>query len=121
MKIEVLDVSSKFDLIIEEAKAVALSSADDSRLSAYHSENKELEQLDRIACNTLHDCMQKVFEDGPKRDQRLWMGDLRLQALANYETYQMNGKRMSVSVWSLTDGKRSGWSLCILRSGAGSG
>ena len=90
MKIEVLDVSSKFDLIIEEAKAVALSSADDSRLSAYHSENKELEQLDRIACNTLHDCMQKVFEDGPKRDQRLWMGDLRLQALANYETYQMN-------------------------------
>lgn len=25
-----------------------------------------------------------------KRDQRLWMGDLRLQALANYETYQMN-------------------------------
>ena len=74
----------------EEAKAVALSSADDSRLSAYHSENKELEQLDRIACNTLHDCMQKVFEDGPKRDQRLWMGDLRLQALANYETYQMN-------------------------------
>ena len=90
VKIEVLDVSSKFDLIIEEAKAVALSSADDSRLSAYHSENKELEQLDRIACNTLHDCMQKVFEDGPKRDQRLWMGDLRLQALANYETYQMN-------------------------------
>ncbi len=66
VKIEVLDVSSKFDLIIEEAKAVALSSADDSRLSAYHSENKELEQLDRIACNTLHDCMQKVFEDGPK-------------------------------------------------------
>lgn len=46
VKIEVLDVSSKFDLIIEEAKAVALSSADDSRLSAYHSENKELEQLD---------------------------------------------------------------------------
>lgn len=31
VKIEVLDVSSKFDLIIEEAKAVALSSADDSR------------------------------------------------------------------------------------------
>lgn len=45
VKIEVLDVSSKFDLIIEEAKAVALSSADDSRLSAYHSENKELNSL----------------------------------------------------------------------------
>ncbi|MGV7320317.1 hypothetical protein PJH10_29445, partial [Mycobacterium kansasii] len=28
-----------------------------------------------------------VFEDGPKRDRRLWIGDLRLQALANYETF----------------------------------
>ena len=26
--------------------------------------------------------MQDVFEDGPKRDRRLWLGDLRLQALA---------------------------------------
>ena len=31
--------------------------------------------------------MQAVFEDGPKRDQRLWLGDLRLQALANYATF----------------------------------
>lgn len=34
--------------------------------------------------------MQDVFEDGPKRDRRLWLGDLRLQALANYETFQNN-------------------------------
>ncbi len=34
--------------------------------------------------------MQRVFEDGPKRDRRLWMGDLRLQALANYQTYRSN-------------------------------
>ena len=27
------------------------------------------------------------FEDGPKRDRRLWIGDLRLQALANYHTF----------------------------------
>ena len=32
--------------------------------------------------------MQDVFEDGPKRDRRLWLGDLRLQALANYETFK---------------------------------
>ena len=32
--------------------------------------------------------MQLVFEDGPKRDRRLWIGDLRMQALANYETYR---------------------------------
>ncbi len=28
-----------------------------------------------------------VFEDGPKRDRRLWIGDLRQQALVNYETF----------------------------------
>ncbi|GAB7169398.1 hypothetical protein TUA1478L_13940 [Lactiplantibacillus plantarum] len=32
--------------------------------------------------------MQDVFEDGPKRDRRLWIGDLRLQALANYATFK---------------------------------
>ena len=32
--------------------------------------------------------MQTVFEDEPKRDRRLWLGDLRLEALANYETYR---------------------------------
>ena len=32
----------------------------------------------------------ELFEDGPKRDRRLWIGDLRIQALANYETYRMN-------------------------------
>jgi len=29
-----------------------------------------------------------VFEDGPKRDRRLWIGDLRLQALTNYATFR---------------------------------
>jgi hypothetical protein len=32
--------------------------------------------------------MQTVFEDGPKRDRRLWIGDLRLQALTNYATFR---------------------------------
>jgi hypothetical protein len=32
--------------------------------------------------------MQTVFEDGPKRDRRLWIGDLRLQALTNYVTFR---------------------------------
>lgn len=34
--------------------------------------------------------MQSVFEDGPKRDRRLWLGDLRLQALVNYSTFRQN-------------------------------
>jgi alpha-L-rhamnosidase len=41
-----------------------------------------------VSLRTLRDCMQTVFEDGPKRDRRLWLGDLRLQALADYVSYR---------------------------------
>ncbi len=30
--------------------------------------------LDATAVGTLRDCMQTSFEDGPKRDRRLWIG-----------------------------------------------
>ena len=46
--------------------------------------------LDQIALRTLRDCMQTVFEDGPKRDRRLWLGDLRLQALVNYQSFHQD-------------------------------
>jgi alpha-L-rhamnosidase len=46
--------------------------------------------LDAVSRRTLANCMQTVFEDGPKRDRRLWLGDLRLQALTNYVTFRNN-------------------------------
>lgn len=88
VKIEILDISSKFSLVVKDAICTAVSSADDSQLSEYVTDNALHKRLDQIACRTLHNCMQTVFEDGPKRDRRLWLGDLRMQALANYETYQ---------------------------------
>ena len=50
-------------------------------------QEERLALLDKIGVNTLAECMQSVFEDGPKRDRRLWIGDLRIQALVNYETF----------------------------------
>ena len=88
--IEILDLSSKFNLVVENAFCIAVSSVDDEELCEFQAQSKQLARLDQIACRTLHNCMQTVFEDGPKRDRRLWMGDLRMQALANYETYQKN-------------------------------
>lgn len=88
VKIEIIDISSKFSLIVKDAVCTAVSSADDAQLKDFVTENDLHKKLDRIACRTLHNCMQTVFEDGPKRDRRLWLGDLRMQALANYETYQ---------------------------------
>nr|MBA3686947.1 hypothetical protein [Planctomycetota bacterium] len=48
----------------------------------------DLAAIDAVARRTLRNCMHTVFEDGPKRDRRLWIGDLRLQALANAVTFR---------------------------------
>ena len=90
VRIEVLDISSRFSLTVEDARCRAVSSADEALLQPYENEDPLYQKLDRIACRTLHNCMQKVFEDGPKRDRRLWLGDLRIQARVNYETYRKN-------------------------------
>lgn len=60
------------------------TSADLSRLVPLpEGTDAELAEIDRISTNTLRDCMQSSYEDGPKRDRRLWSGDLRLQALTD--------------------------------------
>ena len=50
----------------------------------------ELVAIDRVGAATLRDCMQTAYEDGPKRDRRLWSGDLRLQALTDQVLFQNN-------------------------------
>ena len=90
VQIDVLDLSSKYALVLENAVCTAVSSVSDTDLLPYPAANPQYARLDRIACRTLHNCMQLVFEDGPKRDRRLWMGDLRIQARVNYETYRKN-------------------------------
>ncbi|MBR3245464.1 MAG: beta-phosphoglucomutase [Parasporobacterium sp.] len=87
VEIEIVDISSKFTLVLDQPAIKAVSGADDSKLTPYEGA-PDLARIDEISCRTLHNCMQTVFEDGPKRDRRLWMGDLRLQALSNYETYK---------------------------------
>lgn len=74
--------------VLEWVKAVAETSADERNLRPWTAPSEQAARLDSVACATLRDCMQTMLEDGPKRDRRLWLGDLRLQALANYETYR---------------------------------
>ncbi len=54
--------------------------------------SKKIQQVDLVAQYTLRNCIQEVFEDGPKRDQRLWLGDLRLEALADGVLYQSDSQ-----------------------------
>ena len=86
VKIEVVHTPRKLSL--SEFTFEAQTSADETKLLSYVSDDKELMEIDRVAVNTLKNCMQRVFEDGPKRDRRLWIGDLRLEALANYYTFR---------------------------------
>ncbi len=65
----------------------AYTSADISVLEPADTNDTLLNRIDVVATNTLKECMQTFFEDGPKRDRRLWIGDLRLEALANYYTF----------------------------------
>ncbi|MBR3809932.1 MAG: hypothetical protein IKK46_06460 [Clostridia bacterium] len=66
----------------------ASTSADISLLKPANTTDDLLKKIDRVATNTLKECMQTFFEDGPKRDRRLWIGDLRLEALTNYYTFK---------------------------------
>lgn len=86
VKIEVVHTPKKLSL--SEFVFTAETSADEKKLLPYLTQDKELSEIDRVAVNTLKNCMQRVFEDGPKRDRRLWIGDLRLEALANYYTFR---------------------------------
>jgi hypothetical protein len=75
-------------VLLRDIRFDSISSADSSALPVHAFPDEELAAIDRVAVRTLHGCMQRVFEDGPKRDRRLWIGDLRLEALTNYYTFQ---------------------------------
>lgn len=88
MEIYAVDTSPKFQVVIEDVVCNTVSSVDDSSINPLGSVDKTMEKMDKVSIRTLQNCMQSVFEDGPKRDRRLWIGDLRLQALANYVTFK---------------------------------
>lgn len=87
LEIRVIDVSLKFSLKVQEAFMEDVSSAKWEDAKTICTEDPVLKRIDEVSIRTLHNCMQHVFEDGPKRDRRMWLGDLRLQARANYETF----------------------------------
>lgn len=88
MEIEVIDTSLKWQLVIKDAVCRSVSAVRPEEAVPYPCRDEMIQRIDRVSLRTLQNCMQEVFEDGPKRDRRLWLGDLRLQALADYETFK---------------------------------
>ncbi|WP_160720446.1 alpha-L-rhamnosidase-related protein [Bacillus sp. USDA818B3_A] len=90
VKFDIVDTSKKYRVVFENVECRAVTSAKIKDVQIISHPDPELQKIDEVSIKTLADCMQDVFEDGPKRDRRLWLGDLRLQALANYKTYRTN-------------------------------
>lgn len=78
---------TNFPIKLYDFSFKASTSGDVSSLKGADITDSHLERIDSVATNTLKECMQTFFEDGPKRDRRLWIGDLRLEALTNYYTF----------------------------------
>lgn len=85
--VQIKIIATPRELVLSDFTFEAETSVDTDALMPYSTADKELALIDKIAVNTLKNCMQRVFEDGPKRDRRLWIGDLRLEALTNYYTF----------------------------------
>lgn len=83
-------------IILEATKDILLSNLSCDEVSAVPFQSikplkgfsSTMQQIDLVAQYTLRNCIQEVFEDGPKRDQRLWLGDLRLQAMVDALTFK---------------------------------
>jgi hypothetical protein len=87
VKVEVIATSPSYVAQFFNAHAHAVTSADVALVTPPPGVSELLQKIDAVSLATLRDCMQTTFEDGPRRDQRLWIGDMRLQALANYKTF----------------------------------
>ena len=87
LKIERIDNAvfpvSICDLFADTVSAVSLADA-----KQFPVADPLMEKIYNMSLKTLKECEQDVFEDGPKRDRRLWIGDLRLQAMSDFLTFQ---------------------------------
>ena len=88
LKITMMDTSPKYKLVVKQAECRTETSADWSAVVPLRSGDELLDRIHAVSLRTLANCMQEEFEDGPKRDRRLWIGDLRLMAVTNAVSFR---------------------------------
>lgn len=88
VKMELLGSSRFSDFRISNLSFKAYTSVSTTAAPLAASTSKMIVDIDRIGLTTLKECMQTVYEDGPKRDRRLWIGDLYLESLANIYSFK---------------------------------
>lgn len=90
LRVEVLGASLDFDCALTDISFDAVTSAGDDT-GFRTTSSPMLDSIRAVSIATLSECMQTVYEDGPKRDRRLWSGDLYLQSLANRYSFRNFG------------------------------
>lgn len=88
VKIDLLGSSPYYDFGISGAECKATTSVSTQPAPLASGTEPLMAAIDSIGLTTLKECMQTVYEDGPKRDRRLWIGDLYLESLANTYSYK---------------------------------
>lgn len=88
LTIELLGASPDFDFAIDDLEFRALTSAEGAGQPLSATTSDRMRRIHNVGVETLRECMQTVFEDGPKRDRRLWAGDLYLQSIANRHSFR---------------------------------
>lgn len=92
LRVELMGASRDFDFAIDSMEFRAQSSAGEVQTRLLDSCPEDVANINKVGIETLRECMQTVYEDGPKRDRRLWIGDMYLESLANrhsFQNYQM--------------------------------
>jgi alpha-L-rhamnosidase len=88
LKIELLGSSRYFDFAVTGMQFSAETSVKTTPVSLAPGTDQMISKIDATGLATLKECMQTVYEDGPKRDRRLWIGDLYLESLANTYSFK---------------------------------
>lgn len=88
LKIELMGASNDFDFAIDKLMFKAVSSAGEVKTELLPECPQIIQDIHRVGIETLRGCMQTVYEDGPKRDRRLWVGDLYQESLANRYSFR---------------------------------
>lgn len=88
VKMELLGSSRYSDFKLSDIFVKATTSVNTQAAPLAASTPELIRKIDQVGLTTLKECMQTVYEDGPKRDRRLWIGDLYLESLANTVSFK---------------------------------
>ncbi len=88
IKIDLIGSSPYFDFRISNINFKAGTSAQATPETLASTTPDLIQKIDSTGLKTLKECMQTVYEDGPKRDRRLWVGDMYLESLANKYSFE---------------------------------